>query len=155
MQMYFHTSGGDNLLFKSWAPSSPGAIAGASVAIFFLAILERLVGGLRGQLAAYWTSRALERPIQEDTSSCRKSERPSSSDGSKSIPASRKRTVPPFILAHDLPRGIVCMIQAAIAYLLMLIVMFVLSHSDKTHQHQRSLFFFPTGPSKFGTSSQS
>jgi len=121
--MYFHTSGGDNVLFKSWTPSSPGAIAGASIAIFVLAILERLVNGLRGQLAAYWALRTLERTVQEDTSSCHKSERPPSSDGSKSIPVGRKRTVPPFILAHDLPRGIVYMLQATIAYLLMLIAM--------------------------------
>ena len=54
MMPYFHTSGGDNLLFESWTPSSPGAIAGASIAIFFLAILERFVNGLRGRLEAYW-----------------------------------------------------------------------------------------------------
>lgn len=51
---YFHTDGGDNLLFKSWTPLSPGAIAGASVALFFLAILERLVNGVRGRLEGYW-----------------------------------------------------------------------------------------------------
>lgn len=54
---YFHTNGGDNLLFESWAPSSSGAIAGASVAVFSLAILERFVNGLRGRLETYWASK--------------------------------------------------------------------------------------------------
>ena len=57
MRPYFHTSGGDNLFFESWTPLSPGAIAGASVAIFFLAVLERFVNGVRGRLEGYWTSK--------------------------------------------------------------------------------------------------
>jgi hypothetical protein len=57
MKPYFHTSGGDNLLFESWAPKSPGAIGGASVAVFFLAMLDRLLSGLRGQLEGYWVSK--------------------------------------------------------------------------------------------------
>jgi len=52
---YLHTSGGDNLLFESWTPLSPDAIAGASVILFFLAILERLVNGVRGRLEGYWS----------------------------------------------------------------------------------------------------
>ena len=54
---YFHTTGGDNLFFKPWAPSSPGAIAGASFALVSLAILERFVNGVRGRLQVYWASK--------------------------------------------------------------------------------------------------
>lgn len=54
---YFHKGGGDHLFFKPWAPSSPGAIAGASFALVFLAILERFVNGVRGRLEGYWASR--------------------------------------------------------------------------------------------------
>jgi len=57
MISYFHTGGGDNLLFKSWTPSSPGGIAGASIALFFLAILERLVNGVRSRLVGYWAAK--------------------------------------------------------------------------------------------------
>ena len=59
MQMtpYFHTAGGDHLYFKSWAPSSPGAIVGASIALIFLAILERFVNGVRSRLEGYWASK--------------------------------------------------------------------------------------------------
>lgn len=54
MMQYFHVNGGDNLLFASWAPASPGAIAGASVVILFLATLERFVNGIRARLEGYW-----------------------------------------------------------------------------------------------------
>jgi len=54
---YFHKGGGDHLFFKPWVPSSPGAIAGASFALVFLAILERFVNGVRGRLEGYWASR--------------------------------------------------------------------------------------------------
>lgn len=57
MTPYFHTAGGDYLFFEPWAPSSPGAIAGASFALLFLAMLERFVNGIRGRLQGYWTSK--------------------------------------------------------------------------------------------------
>lgn len=126
MMPYFHTDGGDNLLFESWVPSSPRAIAGASFAVFFLAILERFVNGLRGRLQGYWASNALHRStehaIREDNTS-NKSESASSSRRCGLTPTPRKRIVPPFILAHDFTRGIIYMFQAAIAYALMLAVM--------------------------------
>ena len=48
----------------------------------------------------------------------------------RSIPTlgERKRTVPPFILAHELPRGVMYMIQATLTYSLMLTAMFVLPY---------------------------
>jgi len=54
---YFHTNGGDYLLFESLTPLSPGGIAGASIFLFFLAILERLANGVRGRLEGYWASK--------------------------------------------------------------------------------------------------
>lgn len=126
MMPYFHADGGDNLLLESWVPSSPRAVAGASFALFFLAILERFVNGLRGRLQGYWASNALHRSaehvIREDNAS-NKSERVWSSRGRALIPTPRKRIVPPFILAHDFTRGIIYIIQAAIVYALMLAVM--------------------------------
>jgi len=127
MLSYFHTEGGDNLFFKSWTPSSPGAIAGASIGLLFLAMLERFVNGARGRLEGYWASNALHRSaehvVQNDSTSTSKLETSSLSDGSRVIVSPRKRTVPPFIIAHDLPRGVVYMFQAAINYALMLAVM--------------------------------
>jgi len=86
------------------------------------------VNGLRGRLEAYWASNALhsspaEDKTRDDDSSFTKPEKPSS-DGSRSTThAPRKRSVQPFIFAHDFPRGIVYMFQATLTYALMLIVM--------------------------------
>lgn len=71
----------------------------------------------------------MEHTVQEDNASSNKAEVASSSDGSRLILTPRKRIVPPFILAFDLPRGIVYMFQATVAYALMLIVMSVLLYT--------------------------
>jgi solute carrier family 31 (copper transporter), member 1 len=54
---YLHFTGGDYLYFKSWQPSSHGAIAGASIALVILAILERLLHATRGAMDARWRRR--------------------------------------------------------------------------------------------------
>jgi copper transporter 1 len=57
MTPYLHFAGGDHLYFKSWQPSSHGAIAGASIALVILAILERLLHATRGAMDARWRRR--------------------------------------------------------------------------------------------------
>jgi copper transporter 1 len=54
---YLHLAGGDYLYFKSWHPSSHGAIAGASIALVILALLERLLHATRGVMDARWRRR--------------------------------------------------------------------------------------------------
>ena len=54
---YFHFTGGDHLYFSSWHPSSHAAIAGASIGLFVLAILERLLHATRGALDTRWRRR--------------------------------------------------------------------------------------------------
>lgn len=39
---------GDTIWFKGWAPASPGAVLGACIGFFLLAIVERLLSGLKG-----------------------------------------------------------------------------------------------------------
>jgi copper transporter 1 len=58
MVPYLHITGGDNLLFKSWHPSSHGAIAGACIGLVALALLERLLNGIRNRLEGYWSRRS-------------------------------------------------------------------------------------------------
>jgi len=142
MTPYLHFAGGDNLLFKSWTPSSPGAIAGACIGLAVIAMLERFVAAIRSVMGAHWRARAM---AMAATNSVRASS--SSADSSKEkAPAdveeinvsslsssseqgpflsSRRtpRTVAPFILAHDLPRGALYALQALLAYVLMLAVM--------------------------------
>ena len=57
MTPYLHFTGGDHLYFKSWHPSSHGAIAGASIALLILAILERFLHATRGAVDDRWNSR--------------------------------------------------------------------------------------------------
>ena len=57
MMPYLHFTGGDNLFFKSWHPSSNGAIAGASIALVVLALSERLLFSIRGAMEARWRRR--------------------------------------------------------------------------------------------------
>ena len=57
MTPYLHFTGGDHLYFKSWHPSSHGAIAGASIALLMVAILERLLHATRGVMDARWRRR--------------------------------------------------------------------------------------------------
>lgn len=54
MVPYLHFTGGDNLLFEAWHPSSKGAIAGACIGLVLFAIFERWVNGMRGVLEARW-----------------------------------------------------------------------------------------------------
>ena len=57
MTPYFHFVGGDSLFFKSVAPSSKGALAGAALFLFVLALLERLFASYRTHLDASWSKK--------------------------------------------------------------------------------------------------
>ena len=55
MKMYFHGSIGDDyFLFKSWIPTSAGAIVGVCVAVFILGIFERYLMALRRACDSHW-----------------------------------------------------------------------------------------------------
>ena len=54
MMMYLHFTGGDYLFFKGVAPSSGGALAGASLVLVLLAIFERALYAGRVLLEAHW-----------------------------------------------------------------------------------------------------
>jgi hypothetical protein len=58
MVPYFHFTGGDFLFFKSITPSSKGAIAGAAIFLFFLAMLDRFTVFFRASLEAKWNKRS-------------------------------------------------------------------------------------------------
>ena len=57
MTPYFHFAGGDSLFFKTIIPSSNGAIAGAAIFLFCLAMLERFFASYRSHLEASWTEK--------------------------------------------------------------------------------------------------
>ncbi|KAH8992007.1 Ctr copper transporter [Lactarius akahatsu] len=106
MTPYLHFTGGDNLFFKSWRPSSNGAIAGASIALVVLAISERLLFSIRGVLEARWRRSAFflnaGRTLERDILSSRKSV---AKEG------------------DDVARGALYSLQALLSFALMLAVM--------------------------------
>ncbi len=55
---YLHFTGGDFLIFSSWAPTSPGAIAGACFVLILIALVERLLAAMRSLLDLHWHKRS-------------------------------------------------------------------------------------------------
>ncbi|KAH9949020.1 Ctr copper transporter [Amylocystis lapponica] len=143
MTPYLHFTGGDNLFFKTWTPSSHGAIAGACIGLVALAILERFLGAVRSVLGAQWRQKAMAlveaksfpppspitTPSKEKTPSDIEEVNINSLSGSYMeqgpFLSSRRapRRISPFIIAHDFPRGVLYALQALLAYVLMLAVM--------------------------------
>jgi len=104
MKPYLHFTGGDNLFFKSWHPSSRGAIAGASMSLLILAILERLLHTTRGIMDARWSTPALN------------------TARGGAFPSKKGRTIPSDLF-RDSARGALYSLQALLMYALMLAVM--------------------------------
>jgi hypothetical protein len=59
MTPWMHFALGDSLWFSTWVPQSKGALAGAALGLFLLAILERWVACMRGVMEAYWRRRSV------------------------------------------------------------------------------------------------
>jgi len=133
MMPYLHFTGGDNLFFKSWRPSSNGAIAGASIALVFLAILERSLFSTRGALEARWRRSALTLDAAPTAVRDRfPSRKPAAKEEdvfedepgpTRSPIVQQRRTIPPFVFSHDIVRGALYSLQALLSYALMLAVM--------------------------------
>ncbi|KDQ19798.1 hypothetical protein BOTBODRAFT_169849 [Botryobasidium botryosum FD-172 SS1] len=149
MATYLHFGINDSLWFKEWVPQSNGAFFGSCLGLFIFAIVERFVAGLRGVMELWWKRKAEEllrnsrsapmvaEPCHTDADSelLEKSARDSASTTSISragvaeitsspvpnIPF--KRTLPPFIPSHDIPRGVLQAVHSLIGYALMLAVM--------------------------------
>ncbi|KAG5719319.1 Protein P80 [Termitomyces sp. T112] len=136
---YLHLTRGDYLLFKALKPTSTGAVAGACICLVLLAIFERWLFAARSALDYHWRRKGLmlaslgvshtteARPTEDAEKSFH-----SKSDDSRALndmdvtEPSRPiftRTIPPFILVHDIPRGLLHAGQALLAYVLMLSVM--------------------------------
>ncbi|KAJ7931054.1 CTR copper uptake transporter [Mycena leptocephala] len=92
---------GDTLWFSSWAPQSGGAVAGACIGLFLLAIAERAVAMYRAMLSAQWALRVRR---------------------ASSNPKARLQA-PPFVPAYDVPRGALYALQALFGFAFMLVVM--------------------------------
>ncbi|KAJ3790309.1 Ctr copper transporter [Lentinula aff. detonsa] len=125
MKNYLHFTAGDNLLFQTWHPDSSGAIAGACIGLVVVALFERWLSATRTGLQSYWHQRALALSANGTLAEkcCEDEDAVSAQPVSKSAPSQKKRTVPPFIVTHDILRGSIYAIQALLGYILMLAVM--------------------------------
>jgi len=145
MLPYLHFSPGDILWFQGWVPQSAGAMVGACIGLFLLAIIERWISAMRTVMEAHWRKRAqiiVANKIKQQRQPQSSVKAPGSPASSKSsedttsvLPELRGnvgtaleprlsfRNTAPFIPSHDIPRGIIYAAQSALYYALMLVVM--------------------------------
>jgi len=124
MIMYLHFAPGDNLWFIGWAPGTTGAMVGTCIALFMLSIAERWLAAMRGVMEAHWRTRALVVLADKlNTSAALTSPEERIRPSSSSVPQPRPDMAPPFVVAYDVPRGIMQLVLASINFLLMLTVM--------------------------------
>jgi len=60
MKPWLHFTMGDNLFFASWVPLSRGAVVGACIGLFLLAIIERWIAAMRAVMETFWTRRSIQ-----------------------------------------------------------------------------------------------
>ncbi|KZO99727.1 hypothetical protein CALVIDRAFT_476931 [Calocera viscosa TUFC12733] len=130
MLLGFHATPFDQLWFAGWAPQTNGAMVGACVGLFLLAIIDRWVAAIRGLCEVWWKQRCKKSTSSDmDVEDCCT---PSSTPALayRTIPppfptrlSAMERLIPPFIASQDLPRGALQVAQAALGYALMLAFM--------------------------------
>ncbi|KAI0295168.1 CTR copper uptake transporter, partial [Multifurca ochricompacta] len=122
--MYLHFTPGDNLWFLGWAPRSVGSMVGTCIGLFMLAIAERWLATMRSIMEESWSTLAEIASTNNINASIvatspEKCPNPSPKVEQPSRNPLRRR-VPPFILSHDVPRGIMELAIASIKILFML-----------------------------------
>ncbi|KAI0721430.1 CTR copper uptake transporter [Fomitopsis betulina] len=136
MLSYLHFTPGDILWFQGWVPASAGAMVGTCIGLFILAMVERWISAARAVMQGHWAHRA--RVVRLATGSDTSLPTTSTShldekSSSRSLDAPvlpstlpnavTFRSAPPFIFSHDVPRGILLMVQVTLNYAFMLAVM--------------------------------
>ncbi|KIK93308.1 hypothetical protein PAXRUDRAFT_145356 [Paxillus rubicundulus Ve08.2h10] len=112
MLPYLHFTPGDTLWFLGWVPNTTGAMVGACIGLFLLALVERWVAACRALMEVHWRTSIL---IADRSNN---SPVPVFPYAGKS-----KRLTPPFIPSHDITRGVMFAGHALITYLFMLAIM--------------------------------
>jgi copper transporter 1 len=57
MMPYLHFTLGDTLWFIGWVPGKPGAMVGACIGLFVLALVDRWISVCRTIMSAHWNRR--------------------------------------------------------------------------------------------------
>ncbi|KDR77916.1 hypothetical protein GALMADRAFT_65303 [Galerina marginata CBS 339.88] len=115
MVPYLHFTPGDTLWFLGWVPKSKGAMVGTCIGLFLLALVDRWLASIRATAENYWRRRSQIILTNKLNASPVKQ----SSTTKLYVP----RHVPPFILAHDVSRGVLHAGQATLGFAFMLVVM--------------------------------
>jgi len=130
MTPFFHFTPGDHLFFKEWVPRSDGAVAGACILLFVLAVLERLLCAVRSTFEKYWAGQTRATAASSTSSMDGEKHAVEEGDAHRIPPAAPSlgrllagRALPPFIPRHDIPRGLFQFLQSFLGYALMLAVM--------------------------------
>jgi len=117
MPMLHFTPLTDTLWFNGWVPQSRGALAGACIGLFVLALVDRWVSAVRAMMEAHWRE-AGERVRRASEKGCDDE----SNKGKKKKFGMRLRA-PPFMPAHDIMRGAMHALQSLFGFAFMLAVM--------------------------------
>ncbi|KAJ7442030.1 CTR copper uptake transporter [Mycena latifolia] len=114
MMTTLHFSLGDTLWFAGWVPQSKGALAGACIGLFVLALVDRWIAAVRAMMEAHWRAAvraACKNAKGEDTTG----------KGKRGMRMTLQ--APPFVPAHDVMRGAMHALQAVLGFAFMLAVM--------------------------------
>ncbi|KAJ7118335.1 Ctr copper transporter family-domain-containing protein [Mycena epipterygia] len=123
MMSMLHFTRGDTLWFAGWVPQSAGAMAGACIGLFVLALVDRWVAALRAMMEAQWRAAARRQQVAAGKG-CDNAD----ADDDKKTKKKKKfggvrLTAPPFVPAHDVMRGAMHALQAFLGFAFMLAVM--------------------------------
>ncbi|KAK2459811.1 hypothetical protein APHAL10511_008132 [Amanita phalloides] len=123
MMSFLHfTPIGDTLWFHGWITGSPGAMIGACIGLFLLAIFERYVAAARAIVERAWYQSA-QYGMSDKLNEFPHHKSPLGVQVKNSISLRSGPHTPAFILSQDLARGAVHMVHSALKYLFMLAVM--------------------------------
>jgi len=138
MTAYLHFSPlSDTLWFQYWVPSSAGALFGACIGLFLLAIFERWIAAGRAIAEQSWhksAQLAMEDKLEGVIPSASPAEPKSAAKTQQLDPVRQTESrllkvifpgmsIPPFIPSHDISRGILQFFQTLLMYLFMLAIM--------------------------------
>ncbi|KAH7322048.1 Ctr copper transporter [Rhizoctonia solani] len=117
----------DALYFKAWVPRTSGALAGACIGLFLLALFERFLGGAKGLIEAWWrrqqASTVTRSLVTPDNASVHSHSKSIESGRDYIMGSSPVPLVAPFEPMRDLIRGVMQAVQSLIGFFLMLSVM--------------------------------
>lgn len=143
MLPYLHFTRGDILWLAGWVPTSVGAVVGACVGLFLLALCERWIAAMRAVMEVHWqlrcvdtacnclirdfnSSRSIVGPFRSRVALSNKHNSiPSSVAPKKKVRWALLKDCQLFVPAHDYTRGVLQIAQSAFSYLMMLAFMCV------------------------------